>query len=397
MKEVVIVDGIRTPVGSFLGSLKDVSAKDLAKTAMDELRSKMQLDVNVIDEIIAGCAAQPTDTPNIGRTAALELGFPNELPGYVVNRNCASGMQAIVNSFQSIRANETDVNFIVGTENMSQIPYLVKGAREGFGMRHQQLTDSLWEMLQDPTVNLMMGQTAEIVAKEVGISRESQDEFAFQSHQKALAAKESGFFEREITPVKIVGRRGAEFEVKEDDGPSEDLSLEKLSTMRSVFEKDGTVTAGNACSTNDAAAAMVVMSKDKAIELGYTPRAKIISYAFAGLEPERMGIGPVFAVKQALKKANLQIEEIDLFELNEAFAAQALACINLLKLNPEKVNVHGGAIALGHPVGATGVRLLLTLMNALEVRGKRYGVATLCIGGGMGGAVVIENLSHISQ
>lgn len=394
MKDVVIVDGIRTPVGNFLGSLKDVSAKDLAKTAMGELKGRLDLDVHIIDEIIAGCAAQPTDTPNIGRTAALELGFPNDIPGYVVNRNCASGMQAIVNGFQSIRANETDVNFIVGTENMSQIPYLLKGARDGYRMNDQKVTDSLTEMLIDPTVNLMMGQTAEIIANEFDISRESQDAFALHSHKKAVAAKKSGFFDNEIVPVKIEGKSGPKTEVTEDDGPRADISLEELAKMRPVFERDGTVTSGNACSTNDAASAMLLMSETKATALGFTPRAKIISYAFAGLEPERMGIGPVYAVKKALKKAKLNIEDIDLFELNEAFASQALACIKLLEIDPKIVNINGGALAIGHPVGATGVRLLLTLMNALEVNKKRYGVATLCIGGGMGGAVVIENLKE---
>lgn len=394
MRDVVIVDGVRTPVGNFLGSLKDVSAKDLAKAVMQELTERIGLDVTQVDEIIAGCAAQPTNTSNIGRTAAIELGFPPEIPGYVVNRNCASGMQAVVNAFQSIRSNETTVNFIVGTENMSQIPYIIRGAREGYGMKHQQLTDSLWEMLNDPNVDLMMGQTAEIVAKEVGITREAQDEFALQSHQKAIAARKNKFFDKEIVPVHQTDRRGNETVISEDDGPKENLAIEQLVKLRPVFEKNGTVTAGNACSTNDAAAAMVVMERAKALELGLSPRAKIIAYAFAGLEPERMGLGPVYAVREVLKKASLQIEDIDLFELNEAFAAQALACMQVLELDPKKVNINGGAIALGHPVGATGVRLLITLMNGLEVHNKKYGIATLCIGGGMGGAVIIENLSY---
>ncbi len=394
MEAVYILDGVRTPVGNFLGSLKDVSAKDLAKTVMAEIVNRTHLDVSIIDEIIAGCAAQPTNSPNIGRTAALELGFPKEIPGYVVNRNCASGMQAVVSSYQSIKAGDTDVNLVVGTENMSQIPYIIRGVREGLGMRHEMMIDSLWEMLNDPNVNLMMGQTAEVVAREVGVSREEQDEFALLSHQRACAAREQGVFDSEIVPVPYRDKKGKEYRIEKDDGPDETLSLERLSKMRPVFEKDGTVTSGNACGLNDAAAAMLLMSERKVKELGYQPRARIVSYAFAGLEPERMGLGPVYAVPKALEKAGLKMDDINLFELNEAFAAQALACMKQLDLDLEKVNIHGGAISIGHPVGATGVRLLISLMNALELRKKRYGVATLCIGGGLGGAVVIENLNR---
>ncbi|MBO8173564.1 MAG: thiolase family protein [Bacillaceae bacterium] len=393
MEDVYIIDGVRTPVGDFLGSLKDVSAKDLAKTVMAEVKERTQLDVHIIDEIIAGCAAQPTNSPNIGRTAALDLGFPKEIPGYVVNRNCASGMQAVVNSFQGIRAGDADVNLVVGTENMSQIPYIMRGAREGYGMRHQTIIDSLWEMLEDPNVHLMMGQTAEVIARETGITREQQDVFAMMSHQRACDARGKGIFDREIVPVIIRDKKGKEQLVTTDDGPDATLTLDRLAKMRPAFEKDGTVTPGNACGLNDAAAAMVLMSERKVKELDYKPRARILSYAFAGLEPERMGLGPVYAVPKALDKAGLTLEDIDLFELNEAFAAQSLACINLLSLDLKKVNIHGGAIAIGHPVGATGVRLILALMNALETTQQRYGVATLCIGGGMGGAVVIENLN----
>lgn len=394
MEEVVIVDGVRTPIGAFCGSLKDVTAKDLAKTVMAELTlNRLKMDTALIDEIIAGCASQPTNTSNLGRIAALELGFPKEIPAYLTNRNCASGTQAIVNAVQSIKAGDSEINLVVGTENMSQIPYILRGARDGFRMRHQQLVDSLWEMLEDPVVNMMMGETAEVVAEEVGITREEQDEFALRSHERALKAREEGFFEREIVPVKYEDFRGREKEVSLDDEPNSNLSLETLSRMKPVFKKGGTVTVGNACSTNDAAAALMLMSATKAKELGYKPRARIVASAFAGLEPERMGLGPAYAVPKALEKANLTIEDIDLFELNEAFSAQALACMKLLKLDDEKVNIHGGAVALGHPVGATGVRLVLTLMNALEKENKRYGVATLCIGGGLGGAIVIENLN----
>ncbi|HLS67189.1 MAG TPA: thiolase family protein, partial [Pseudogracilibacillus sp.] len=386
MRDVVIIDGVRTPIGNFVGGLKDVSAKDLAKVVMKEVISRSKIDINEIDEIVAGNSAQPTNSPNIGRTAALELGFPETIPGYVVNRNCASGLQAIVNAYQSIRLDDTDVNLVVGTENMSQMPHVLRGLRDGLRMGDAPLIDSLTEMLRDPNIGLLMGQTAEIVAKEVGITREEQDAFALDSHRRAITAQREQFFEREIVPVQKIDRRGNVTEVSADEGPMETLDLETLSNMRPVFEKDGTVTSGNACGTNDAAASVLMMSAEKANKLGLAPRARIVSYAFVGIEPERMGLGPVYAVERVLEKTGLTKEDIDLFELNEAFAAQAVACMRMLQLDPEKVNPHGGAIALGHPVGATGVRLVLTLLNGLEKINGRYGVATLCIGGGMGGA-----------
>lgn len=392
MRDVVIIDGVRTPIGNFVGGLKDVSAKDLAKIVMKEVISRSKIDINEIDEIVAGNSAQPTNSPNIGRTAALELGFPETIPGYVVNRNCASGLQAIVNAYQSIRLDDTDVNLVVGTENMSQMPHVLRGLRDGLRMGDAPLIDSLTEMLRDPNIGLLMGQTAEIVAKEVGITREEQDAFALDSHRRAITAQREQFFEREIVPVQKTDRRGNVTEVSADEGPMETLDLETLSNMRPVFEKDGTVTSGNACGTNDAAASVLMMSAEKANKLGLAPRARIVSYAFVGIEPERMGLGPVYAVERVLEKTGLTKEDIDLFELNEAFAAQAVACMRMLQLDPEKVNPHGGAIALGHPVGATGVRLVLTLLNGLEKINGRYGVATLCIGGGMGGALIVERL-----
>lgn len=394
MREVVIVDGVRTPVGNFLGQLKDVSPRELTKTVMAELIARTELAPQEIDEIIAGIAAQPTNSPNIGRTAAIDLEFPTDIPGYVVNRNCASGLQAIVNAYQAILLGDTDVNLVVGVENMSQIPHIVRGARDGFRMGDTRLIDSLTEMLRDPNVDLLMGQTAEVIAREFGITREEQDEFALSSHQKAVTAQQEDMFKEEIVPVRIPDRRGNITEIIADEGPMDHLPLDALANMRPVFERDGTVTSGNACSTNDAAAATLIMSREKAAALSLTPRARIVSYAFSGLEPERMGLGPVYAVKDLLKKTNLTIDDIDLFEINEAFAAQAIACIRELGLSSDKVNPNGGAIAIGHPVGATGVRLVITLMNELARRKARYGIATLCIGGGMGGAILIENLTN---
>lgn len=392
-KNVVIVDGIRTPIGNFCGGLSTVSAKDLAKITMEHIIDKNKLDKEAVDEIIVGNVAQPTDAPNLGRVAALELGFPHTVSAYVVNRNCASGMQAVVNSVQSILTGDTSVNLAVGAENMSQMPYIVRGARQGFKANHRQFIDSMMEMLEDPVVKMMMGETAEVVAEEENISREEQDEFAYYSHKKAVAAQKENRFQQEIVPVPIY-RKGKKIgEVSQDEGPKEDVSLEKLATLPTVFKENGTVTPGNACSTNDGAAAVLLMDEEKALELGYKPKARIVSYAFVGLDPKRMGLGPVYAVRKALKKASMDIQDIDLVELNEAFAAQAIPSIRKLGFDMEKVNIFGGGIALGHPVGATGVRLLVTLMNALETRQKKYGVATLCVGGGLGGAVIIENLN----
>lgn len=301
-------------------------------------------------------------------------------------------MQAVVNGVQSILTGDTSIHLAVGAENMSQMPYIVRGARQGFKANHRQFIDSMTEMLEDPVVKMMMGETAEVVAEEENVSREEQDEFAYHSHQKAVAAQKENRFQNEIVPVPIY-RKGKKIgEISQDEGPKEDISLEKLAALRTVFKENGTVTPGNACSTNDGAAAVLLMDEEKALELGYQPKARIVSYAFVGLDPKRMGLGPVYAVRKALKKANMDIQDIDLVELNEAFAAQAIPSIRKLELDVDRVNIFGGGIALGHPVGATGVRLLVTLMNALETRQKKYGVATLCVGGGLGGAVIIENL-----
>lgn len=391
MNDVYIVDGIRTPIGKFLGELSEFSPKELVKVVMKEIVYRNKLQINKIDEIIVSISNQPTNETNIGRTAALELGYPQKLPAYTVNRNCGSGLQAVYNAFQSIRANESSLNLVVGVENMSQWPYLLRGARKGFKMHHQQFVDSLTESLTDPVVNLTMGETAEIVAKEWGITREQQDEFAYFSHQRAIRARENRFFENEIVPI-INKAKNEKYIIAHDEGPNASISMEKLLSLKPVFKKEGTVTAGNACGLNDGAGALLVANEKVIIEHNLKVRAKIKSIAFVGLEPERMGLGPAYAVPVALKKANLLLHEIDIIELNEAFAAQSLACIKMLDLNPDNVNINGGAIAIGHPIGATGIRLLTTLINALEKENKRYGIATLCIGGGLGGAVVIEKL-----
>lgn len=391
MNSIYIVDGVRTPVGGFLGSMSDSSPKEMMKVAMDELFNRVNLEPENIDEIVASISNQPSNETNIGRTAALELGYSKKIPAYTVNRNCGSGLQAVYNAFQSIRSNESSINLIVGAENMSQWPYLLRGSRKGFKMADQKLVDSLTESLTDPVIDLMMGQTAEIVAQELNITREQQDEFAFNSHQKAIKARNENVFDHEIVPI-IKRVKNKTITIEQDEGPNESITIEKLASLPPAFKKNGTVTSGNACGLNDAAGALLMVDGQSVKEHRLNVRAKIKSIAFVGLEPERMGLGPVYAIPKALSKAGLTLEDIDLIELNEAFAAQALGCIKMLDLNPDKVNIYGGAIALGHPVGATGIRLLINLMNALEREDKKYGIATLCIGGGLGGAVVIERV-----
>lgn len=392
-KEVVIVNAKRTPIGQLNGKLKDITAKDLTKVVMKSILEESKIDAREIDEIIVGNVDQSSDAPNLGRIAALELGLPLDIPAYAVGQNCSSGLQAFINGVKSIQLGDASAVMVVGTESMSQAPYLIRGAREGLKLRHRQLTDKLWEMLYDPVVHMMMGETAEVVAEEEGITREEQDRYALSSYERAHQAKKDGFFKREIVPVPIEGRKGEIYTVDEDELAGKEATFEQLAKLKPVFKKDGTVTAGNACGMNDGAAGLLIMSKEKAEELGYKPLAKVVSYAIVGVDPKRMGLGPVYAVPKALKKAHLTIDDIDLFELNEAFAAQTLACIKRLNLDREKVNPFGGAIALGHPVGATGARLIVTLINSLLTLNKKMGVATLCVGGGLGGAVVIERIA----
>lgn len=392
-KEVVIVNAKRTPIGQLNGKLKDITAKDLTKVVMKSILEESKIDAREIDEIIVGNVDQSSDAPNLGRIAALELGLPLDIPAYAVGQNCSSGLQAFINGVKSIQLGDASAVMVVGTESMSQAPYLIRGAREGLKLRHRQLTDKLWEMLYDPVVHMMMGETAEVVAEEEGITREEQDRYALSSYERAHQAKKDGFFKREIVPVPIEGRKGEIYTVDEDELAGKEATFEQLAKLKPVFKKDGTVTAGNACGMNDGAAGLLIMSKEKAEELGYKPLAKVVSYAIVGVDPKRMGLGPVYAVPKALKKAHLTIDDIDLFELNEAFAAQTLACIKRLNLDREKVNPFGGAIALGHPVGATGARLIVTLINSLQTLNKKMGVATLCVGGGLGGAVVIERIA----
>jgi acetyl-CoA C-acetyltransferase len=394
MKEVVIVEGVRTPIGNFGGALKDVKAHKLGEGVVRELLKRTHLEPQLVDEVIFGCVAQPSDAVNIARNIALFSGLPIKTPAYTVQRNCASGMQAIANAYQHVMCNDAEVVIAGGVENMSQAPYVSRDMRWGKRLRHGEFIDSIWEALTDAFCGQIMGYTAENLAEEFKISREEQDRFAVESHRKAFRAIREGKFKEEvvsvIVPKKAAGREMVPEPFAQDEGPNVALNEQQLALYPPIFKEGGTVTAGNACPLNDGAAAVLVMSREKARELGYEPLGYIRSYAFVGVEPHRMGIGPAEAIPVALKKGDLTLKDIQLIEINEAFAAQYLAVEKKLNLNREMVNVNGGAIALGHPVGVSGTRLVLTLLREMKRRNLSLGIASLCVGGGMGAAMIVE-------
>ena len=442
-RDVVIVEGVRTPFAKADTKLKNVHPAELGRTALKELLAKTNISPDVVDEVIVGNAGNPPDAVNIGRVVALNAGIPQKTSAYTVHRNCASALESVSSGFEKIKSGTMDVVVAGGTENMSQMPLLFSkeftsifgrlasarttGQRLGalgslLKADLQQVVElvttgpmqrsphkpviSLVEGLTDPFVGKNMGETAEILAKEFGITREDQDAYALRSHQRASKAMKDGIFAQEITPVFLPPTYK---EVVSDDvGPRAEQSMEALAKLKPFFDRrTGTVTAGNACPITDGAAMVLLMSREKAQSLGMKPLARIAGYAFAGLEPERMGLGPVYATPIALKRAGLSFKDIGLIELNEAFAAQVIACTKafasdkfcrekldlpnaLGEVDPDKLNVNGGAIALGHPVGATGTRIVLTLMKEMRRRNVQFGLATLCIGGGQGGAMILE-------
>ena len=397
MKEVVIVGGVRTPIGSHGGAFRSLTAQDLAAIVMREVVKRTGLDPNLIDDVILGCIGQYSDAANIGRVAALMAGIPTHVPGYTVQRNCVASMQAISSAYQAIQANDGEIFLCGGTESMSTAPYVVRGARWGLKLRHTGFTDSLWEGLTDPVCDVIMGYTAENLAMMYGLSRETQDKFAVQSHKKAFRATRMGKFDDEIVPVRVskrvAGQEVAYENIVHDECINPGLSVQKAGLYPTVFKRGGTVTPANACPISDGAAAVVVMTEEKANALGYEPMCYVRSYAYAAVPPEIMGIGPTKAVPKALEKAGLKLTDIDLIELNEAFAAQAMAVgIELEKdgWDWDRVNVNGGAIALGHPVGCTGTRIVVTLLYEMIKRDVPLGLATACVGGGQGGAMIIE-------
>lgn len=391
---LALVDGVRTPMGMFGGVLKDLPATLLAEHAIKALLERTKLDPKLVQEVIAGCVAQSSDAPNLARVVALRCGIPKEVPGFTVARNCASGLQAIVSAAHNLLAGDADIQIIVGVESMSNIPYLSRDMRFGKKLRSAELVDSLWEGLTDPVCGQLMGRTAENLVEEFTLTREAQDQFAIESHKRAFRAGREGKFKDEIAPIdvpkKAAGRTVAPERITQDEGPNVALNLQTLGLYPTIFKENGTVTPGNSCPISDGACALLVMSEERAKSLGYAPLAVLRSWAFAGLEPERMGLGPAYAAPLALKKAGLSVKDLSLVEINEAFAAQILACTQLLDLDLAKTNVNGGAIALGHPVGMTGARLALTIAHELKRRQGTFGLTTLCVGGGQGAALVWE-------
>ena len=391
MREVVIVGAARTPIGSFGGALAPLSAIDLGTIAAKEAIKRAGIKPEDIDEVIIGNVLSAGLGQNPARQVAIGAGLPDTTPAITINKVCGSGLRAVSMAAQFIMLGDADVVLAGGTESMSNAPYLVPSARWGQRMGDAQLIDYMvHDGLTDIFNHYHMGITAENIAEQWNISREEQDKFALESQLRAEKAQKEGKFKDEIVPVEVPQRKGDPIIVADDEHPRHGTTLEKLAKLKPAFKKDGTVTAGNASGINDGAAMLIVMSKEKADQLGLKPLVKIRSYASAGVDPKIMGYGPVPATRKALERAGITVEDLDLVEANEAFAAQAVAVVKDLGLNPEIVNVNGGAIALGHPIGASGARILITLIYEMIRRDAKTGVATLCIGGGQGTAVIVE-------
>jgi len=393
-KEIVIIDGVRTPIGNFGGALKEMTNQKLGALAVQELIKRTGLDSSLIEEVIFGCVGQYSDATNLARVISLFAGLPISTPAYTVARNCASGLQAIVNACQNILSGDADVQIAGGVENMSLAPFVSRDLRFGHRLRNSVMIDSIWEGLTDGFCGQIMGQTAENLAEEFKISRAEQDRFAVESHKKAFRAIREGRFKEEIVPVsvpkKAAGKEVTPEIFAQDEGPNVALSEQMLALYPPIFKEGGTVTGGNACPINDGAAAVLIMSAQKARELKLEPLGYVRAYASIGVEPHRMGIGPAYAIPKALKKGGVSLADMQLIEINEAFAAQYLAVERVLGLSREKVNVNGGAIALGHPVGMSGTRIALTLLREMKRRNLSLGVVSLCVGGGLGSAMVLE-------
>ena len=391
MREVVIASAARTPIGSFGGTLKNTTAVTLGKTVVEEAVKRAGIKPEQVDELVFGCVLQAGLGQNVARQVSLAAGLPIETPAMTINKVCGSGLRSVGLAAQIIKAGDADIVVAGGTESMSMAPYAMPAARWGARMFDAKMVDVMVnDGLWDAFNQYHMGVTAENVADQWGITREELDEFALKSQQKAEAAIKAGKFKDEIVPVVIPQKKGDPIVFDTDEFPKFGASLEKMAKLKPAFKKDGKVTAANASGINDSAAALVVMSADKAKELGITPLCKIVSYASAGVDPSIMGVGPIPASKKALEKAGLTVDDIDLFEANEAFAAQSVAVGRELQIPEEKLNVNGGAIALGHPIGASGARILITLIYEMKKRGCHKGLATLCIGGGMGTAMIVE-------
>jgi 3-oxoadipyl-CoA thiolase len=398
MREAYVIDAVRTPMGRFGGALASVRPDTLAAHAIAELVRRNSITVSAVDDVVWGAANQAgEDNRNVARMALLLAGLPVEVPGATVNRLCGSGLEAVNSAYRQIRADEADVLIAGGSESMTRAPFVMAKAAAPYDRRAEIYDTSIGWRFVNPRMEEMygteaMGETAEIVGRDYSVTRAEQDEFALESHRRAVAARDEGRFKAEIVPIEVPQRRGDPVVVDQDEPPRPDTSIEKLSKLRPAFEEGGTVTAGNSSGLNDGAAAVLLASADAVERNGWKPMARVVTSAVAGVEPRRMGIGPVFATRKALERAGLTLDDIDLVELNEAFAAQSLACIKELGLDPRITNVNGGAIALGHPLGCSGARILTTLVHELERREAGYGLATMCIGVGQGIATIVERV-----
>jgi acetyl-CoA C-acetyltransferase len=391
MTDAVILSGARTPVGKLLGALKDLSAVDLGVVAARAAIERAGLDPTQIDEVIMGNVVQAGNGQNPSRQVALRAGIPNSVAALTINKVCGSGLKAVMLAANGIRVGEIEIAVAGGMESMTRAPYLLANAREGYRMGNGKLIDSmiqdgLWCAFDD----WHMGNTGEVVAERYGISREEQDAYALNSHRKAVAAMREGRFDAEIVPVEIKQKKGPSLFITTDEGPREDTTLEALSKLRPAFKEGGTVTAGNAPPVNDGAAALVVASSEAAARLGRKPLARIIAQATNGIEPKLVMMAPVAAIQKTLERAGWKLSDVDLIELNEAFSVQAVAITRELGLDPERLNVNGGAVALGHPIGASGARILVTLLYEMQRRAVSRGIAALCLGGGNAVAMAVE-------
>ncbi|WP_273325568.1 acetyl-CoA C-acetyltransferase [Vallitalea guaymasensis] len=394
MDSVVILSAVRTAVGNYGGALQYTSAVKLGETVIKEAINRAKISNEDVDEVLFGCVLQAGLGQNVARQAAVNAGIPEEVPSMTINKVCGSGLRTVSLGAQTVLAGDNNVVVTGGTENMSASPYVLDKARFGYRMGNANMIDmmvkdGLWDAFND----YHMGITAENIAEQYNYTREQQDDFAVKSQNKAEEAQKSGRFKDEIVPVELIGRKGKITIFEEDEFIRYGATHEQLAKLRPAFKKDGTVTAGNASGINDGAAAIVIANEEYAAKKDLKPIARILSHASVGLDPKIMGLGPVNAVKKALEKANLTIDDIGLFELNEAFAVQSLGVLEQLGIQEEKVNVNGGAIAIGHPIGASGARILVTLLHEMMKRKVRYGVAALCIGGGMGTSIIVENMN----
>lgn len=393
MKNIYLAGAVRTPIGKFGGRLASWSAADLGVAVAKESLQRARVPAEKIDESIWGCARQAGGGPNVGRQISFRSGVPQTAPAFTVNQACGSGLKAIILAAQEIMLGRASAVLAGGTESMSRVPYFAEGMRWGTRMGNTQLVDGMYrDGFSDPLSGLVMGETAENLAKQYSISRDEQDQYALRSQQRAQSAIESGRFESEVLALEVADRSGQKMRFATDEHPRANTTLHDLAKLSPVFSKDGTVTAGNSSGITDGAAAIVVLSEDAVKKFGTSPQARIVDYEIIGVAPEVMGIGPVPAIRALFKRQQLTLDSIDLVELNEAFAAQVIACDRELKFDSAKLNVNGGAIALGHPIGSTGVRITTTLLHEMAKRSAKLGLATLCVSGGMGLALLVERV-----